>query len=238
MSTVLLFRTAAAESPAAAPPSTRALEVLRRVQDDVPGLRELKVDERLGIVTLSGIAGDLPSRREALASARGVPGVLEVLDLLVVLPRPRKDEDIEREILARLELLGPRVAGVTARVAGGIVELSGAVESLALRAEVDDRAAEVPGVRDVANTLAVDPWAELPSQRIPEDIAWALPFDSTTVTMVRQGETVILRGVLLNGEQVDRLVQAMMRQPGVARVVSELEVKNPFEKLPGFAGPR
>jgi osmotically-inducible protein OsmY len=223
--------------PTPEPPTRLAQDLQRLLRDEVPGLRDLDLDERLGIVTLSAVAPDLPTRRQAVALVQGTPGVLSVLDLVVVRTRPRPDAAIEEELLHQLELMGPRTSGVTGRVDGGVVYLTGHVRSLALRSEVDDLAAGLGGVREVDDALAVDPLAELPSQHIPDDVAWALPFDSSTVWMVRQGETVTLRGVLLSREQVDRLVQAMMRQPGVKRVVSELEVKNPFEKLPGLAPP-
>jgi osmotically-inducible protein OsmY len=223
--------------PTPAPASLLARQLERLLQAEVPALREMKLDERLGLVTLGGIVPDLPTRREAVALLQSAPGVLHVLDLLLVRTRPRPDRDIEADLLRELELIGPRASAVTARVADGVVRLSGRIDSLGLRSEIDDRAAAVPGVRDLVNELAVDPWAELPPQRLPEDVAWSLPFDSSTVRLVRQGETVILRGVLLSPEQVDRLIQAMLRQPGVSRVISELQVKNPFEKIPGLILP-
>jgi BON domain-containing protein len=227
----------ARSQPVTPVPSTLSLELTKLLADECPGLRDVKLDERLGIVTLSAVASDLPARRQAVSLLRSATRVLQVLDLVVVRTFPRPDPEIAEALLSSLEQVGPKASAVTVRVDRGVVELSGKVESLALRGQLDEMAATVPGVRDVVNLIEVDPYVELPSQKLPEDIAWALPFDSSTVTLVRQGETVILRGILLSREQVDRLVQAMLRQPGVARVVSELEVKNPFEKIQGLPSP-
>ena len=228
---------AAWSQPPTPAPSALERELTQLLADECPGLRDVKLDERLGIVTLSAIASDLPSRRQAVDLIRSAVGVLQVLDLVIVRTFPRPDPEIAETMQASLEQVGPKASAVTVRVDRGVVELSGKVESLALRGELDELAATVPGVVDIVNLIEVDPDVELPSQKLPEDVAWTLPFDSSTVTLVRQGETVILRGVLLSREQVDRLVQAMLRQPGVARVVSELEVKNPFEKIQGLPAP-
>lgn len=227
----------ASSQPETPAPSALERNLTQLLADECPGLRDVKLDERLGIVTLSAVASDLPSRRKAVDLLQSATGVLQVLDLVIVRTFPRPDPEIAETLLASLEQVGPKASAVTVRVDRGVVELSGKVESLALRGELDELAATVPGVRDIVNLLEVDPYVELPSQKLPDDIAWSLPFDSSTVTLVRQGETVILRGVLLSKEQVDRLVQAMLRQPGVARVVSELEVKNPFEKIQGLPSP-
>jgi hypothetical protein len=233
----MLAAPAGAEAPDDATPRLRsalALRLERLLASELPALRELQLDEGLGLLRVRAVAPDLPTRREAVRLLREQPGILSVTDWIVVRAAPRPDAQIEQELLHELELLGPRVSDVTARVRDGVVQLSGRVADLALRSEVDELAARVRGVRDVDNTLEVDPFAELPPLRLPEDVAWALPFDSSTVRMVRQGETVILRGKLMSHEQVERLVQAMLRQPGVARVINELQVRNPFERLPGL----
>jgi osmotically-inducible protein OsmY len=238
---VLLAASALAQpepQPTGLPGSLLAARIERMLREELPGLHRLRVTESLGLVTLSALAPSLPMRRRAVALVRETPGVLEVLDLIAARPRGREDRLIHAELLQELERLGPRVSAVSVHVEDGIVRLSGALDSLALRLEVDELAAGAAGVRDVANELRVEPLLELPAQSLPEDVAWSLPFDSSTVTMLRQGDSVTLRGKLLSQDQVERLVRAMLRLPGVQRVQSEIEVKNPFERLPGLHTPR
>jgi osmotically-inducible protein OsmY len=110
-----------------------------------------------GTLTLEGEVLDVGAKKLAVAHAGGVAGVVDVVDRLrVVAAAPMTDEEMrqhfQEEMSRQPELLG---ATVGANVRGGIVTLSGTVQSLAHRRLAGVLAWWIPGVCDVVNQLEV-----------------------------------------------------------------------------------
>ncbi len=116
-----------------------------------------------GIVYLRGIVPSYAARRAAEMDARAIPGVLDVVNELVVAPAPgRPDSQIAREvrenILSHLRL-DPDAVQVEVR--HGVVFLRGAVPSQMMRWLVEEVVRWTPGVTDVVNELWTSPGAPL-----------------------------------------------------------------------------
>jgi osmotically-inducible protein OsmY len=142
--------------------------------DGLVKLRNIDVDTRSSVVTLTGAVGTEPERRRAVSLARSTDGVREVIDKLRVdpavrtgdraetipdvRPLPRPDPWITMKIQSQY-LLDPAVKGhkidVTTRE--GVVALTGNVESEALKRQAEQIAADTEGVTRVENRLTVQP---------------------------------------------------------------------------------
>jgi osmotically-inducible protein OsmY len=110
-----------------------------------------------GIVTLSGRAGNLLARDEALDAAGGIRGVRAVIDQITVVPRKLDDAAVRAEVRAALRA-DPAVgrAKIDVEVKDGAVTLRGTAESWAERLLAARIAKGVSGVRAVADAITID----------------------------------------------------------------------------------
>jgi osmotically-inducible protein OsmY len=163
------------ESGAYAEPMVSDAWVTSKIQvkyflDGLVKLRNIDVDTRSNIVTLTGAVGTESERRRAVALARSTDGVREVIDKLRVdpavrtgdraeqipgvQPLPRPDPWVTMKIQSQY-FLDPAVKGhkidVTTRE--GVVTLTGNVESEALKRQAERIAADTEGVTRVVNRL-------------------------------------------------------------------------------------
>jgi osmotically-inducible protein OsmY len=134
-------------------------DVLRALLLD--SLVPLSVDAAVsdGIVTLTGVIGSEPERKDATYIAGCVPGVIGVLDELAYLPRPRADDEATREaVTAALACTSiAEVADLTVCTpVPGIVILSGAVQSRSDRDLAITTALSVPDVETVDDCIQVE----------------------------------------------------------------------------------
>lgn len=109
-------------------------------------------------VTLRGVVDNLKAKRAAARDARNTVGVSHVENQLQVQPRnPRSDARIEADIrgaLARDVIV--ESYDVIVDVQDGTARLYGSVNSNYEKAQADDIAARVQGVKQVENNLTVD----------------------------------------------------------------------------------
>lgn len=128
--------------------------LVQRPEVDADTIEVVTVD---GIVHLRGTVSSETVRKIAEDTARGVDGVLDVVnELLVHKPIVRSEaviaEDVRRRILATLRIEPNQVA---VRVENGVAVLQGMVTQAELRMLADEVARWTPGVLDVRNELAV-----------------------------------------------------------------------------------
>jgi osmotically-inducible protein OsmY len=133
--------------------------------DDEVRARSIDVDTRGGVVTLRGTVDSYAIRRQAVALARNTEGVREVRDELQVDTSLAEVQDATAAIddawiatkIQSKYFLDPDVKGRTIDVsaAGGVVTLTGSVESDAQRKTAEQIAGETDGVRGVRNELQV-----------------------------------------------------------------------------------
>lgn len=148
----------------------------------------------------------------------------------------RDDTQLRDDVIAELDF-EPRVEprDIAVRVKDGVVTLTGAVPSYAMRQAAGEAAHTVYGVRAVANEITV----QLPqyAARTDEDIARAaaqaldwntdIPRDKLDVT-VSQGR-VTLSGELAWDFQRQAAVAAVRRLTGVKDVINRITVQSPVQ---------
>ena len=131
-----------------------------------------------GIVTLTGVVGNLAEKQYALMEPQKIYGVLGVIEKLHIEPQVRNDADIRDDVRMRLagsSSIQIRILGVD--VENGEVTLTGEVRSAAQREEARLLAAEVRGVRAVHNKLVVSNPRCRPDSEIQQDILDSLHRD-------------------------------------------------------------
>jgi osmotically-inducible protein OsmY len=117
----------------------------------------IQVSVETGVVTLAGIVTSYTQKLAANAAAWTTPGVVEVMNHLVVQPaEPRGDAEVTVDVRRRLDL-DPRInaALIQVRVVHGDVYLEGSVPVYYQLDEAANDAWSVPGVVNVTNELTV-----------------------------------------------------------------------------------
>jgi len=112
---------------------------------------------REGVVHLGGQLTSYLAKWHAEEAARNVPGVVDVVSDIVVVPlSPPTDSEVASAVLVVLAR-HPRVElpRISVDVVEGVVHLRGTVSSRARRWLVEELARSAAGVRDVVNELAV-----------------------------------------------------------------------------------
>jgi len=122
---------------------------------------DIQVSVRDGVARLTGITLRYADAREARRIARHEARAVENLVRVVPeTPRPDRDvrQDVEKRVL-RWERYGPFDA-VAVEVQDGVVDLHGWVDAPVKKGEVEDRIADVDGVRDVHNDLRLQGFSQ------------------------------------------------------------------------------
>ncbi len=119
-------------------------------------LQNLVIDVAGGVVTITGSVDDNRRKREILAIAREVPGVVDVVDRLIASKADgRSDSEIRTDVVAVITR-DSRIGDATrigVSVLGGGAILEGTVDSDADRRAAEEDAWFVSGVRVVDNRL-------------------------------------------------------------------------------------
>lgn len=207
--------------------------------------REIHVEVRDGVVSLSGESPSIAAKHLAVAVAEGVRGATEVQDDIdVVITAKRHDADIEREVRACLKShVFVDDALVRASASNGTVRLAGIVGSATEKARATE-VAWVAGVTRVdATALRVDPaasrdalrgdkYADRGPEEIRAAIVIALARDPRVrlndVTLSVSDRTVTLRGAVASVKAKRAAEQIAHDTVGVVAVVNLLEVRPAF----------
>ncbi len=211
-------------------------EILSDVQDALTwdvrvNAASIDVDVVGGVVTLSGTVDTYTQKLDASQIASRIKGVADVINNLVVRPTIiRSDQEIQDDIYAALrrDVLVDEI-NIMARVANGIVVLSGSVPTMAEKNAAESDAWLTPGVTDVINNIVVTPAVERMDQDIQEDVVASLARD-TRIDMrnINIGVTdaiVYLRGTVSDYTQKWIASDIAWWTPGVRDVINELIVK-------------
>ena len=128
-------------------------------QDDHIDATGISVNVAAGVVTLQGTVSSEAAESEAVRVARGVSGVVDVVDnLRISAAGARTDAEIAASVLADLiQHAHVNPARVTVDVHGGTVHLRGAVRTLDEKQLASEVAWWTAGVRNVVDELRVEP---------------------------------------------------------------------------------
>ena len=206
--TVDLQQSSDAESESAT--DARVVRVVIRELDSDPILarEHIRVSVDLGVVGLEGSVGTRLAKDRAVEVARIVKGVRAILDRIAVTPRERPHGELELVVTAVLAN-DPVTAHqrIAVRAPGGIVHLSGDVDSMGARGIAERDALAVPGVVDVKDDLAVRPQRRSDDRlaaavsRILEDDPW---LDASRVRVSAHRGIVTLSGGVASAAELAR----------------------------------
>lgn len=163
-----------------------------------------------GVVTLSGVVDNLLAKERSQKIAETVKGVRSVVNLITVMPDPkRSDEEIKNDIVAHLlEDPTSNAYEIKVGVKNGIVSLGGTVDSYQEGVLAGQIAKGVNGVVDLRNNISFIPKENRPDQEIKAEIINRLKWDvwvnqDAFKVKVKDGK-VFLSGTARSIEEMNR----------------------------------
>ncbi|HNY64241.1 MAG TPA: BON domain-containing protein [Deltaproteobacteria bacterium] len=164
---------------------------------------DINVEVEEDKVVLTGSVPSYADRWEAEVDAFSIPGVKAVDNRIEVRPMispAPSDRDLATRVANVLDW-NPIIdaTGISVSVTGGVVTLSGRVDSFWQKKRARRIAANVSGVVDVVDDLRVVPLEEIPDEDIRNDILSALErsyIDASDVEVFVDGCVVILKGTV------------------------------------------
>lgn len=192
---------------------------------------DVLVEVNGGIVTLSGTVRTYSEKTVAVEDSWKIKGVRRVIDKITVSPEIRRsDADIATDVF-RLIRDDNRLDAtkVAVRVAGGVVELSGAVATLAEKEAAEEDAWFTPGVFDVENHIEVSPLKVRSDAEIRDDVCTTIArdtriTDSTGIDVIVTGGQVLLQGQVQTPQERRAAEEDARFTAGVTSVRNEIEV--------------
>lgn len=207
---------------------TRAIEKRLLVNDEVSShLIDVNTDK--SVVKLSGFADNLLARERAVEIAQSTKGVISVINNIKVRPISRSDEVIRRDVLEALENdQATELFDVDVKVDGGVVALSGNVDSYAEKELCAEVVKSIKGIRDIKNNIEVSLDEKRSDYEIETEIEGRLEsdvrIDSRLIEVEVQNGVVTLKGTV--GSAVEKQQAEMdARISGVKSVENGLEVQ-------------
>ena len=186
--------------------------------------RNIVVSAERGAVTLAGAVASVREKHEAWNAARRVYGVTSVSSQLSVATLPESrcaDADVRADVLQALALDSTIPASVDAKADDGLVTLTGTVAFHHQRAEAEFICANVCGVLEINNEIALESWPG--SESIQREVNAALrrsarlAIDDLSVD-ARSDGTVILAGTVTSCPEHDEAITVAWSAPGVTDV--------------------
>lgn len=166
-----------------------------------PGIDEQDIDVKVtnGIAELTGSVDDMLSKRRAFLLAETVRGVRSVSDRVKVEVKERPDAEIQRDVKHALLMNAATDSfEIEPRSEGGVVTLTGRVQSFQERQLAERMAEGVRGVREVKNAITIDFGRPRVDAEIARDIEsafrWDRLLDAGEIRVEVKGGKAILSG--------------------------------------------
>jgi osmotically-inducible protein OsmY len=183
-----------------------------------------------GVVTLTGFIDSYTGKLAAERAVKHLRGVRAVANDLVVRPMAgRTDPDIAHDAAHVLKLTPALSDTVQATVHNGRVTLTGTVEWLLQKSQVEDAIHRVPGVVGVFNHLSVrpKPVGRDVHRRIVKALHCNADLDAQHISVSMANEVVTLTGTVGSWMQRDAAERAAAAAPGISRVDNQIVVVPP-----------
>ena len=201
------------------------------------------VAARHGAVTLTGYIDTYAGKLAAERAAKRVKGVRAVAnDMEVRLRLERTDTDIADDAARILELHGGGSEGVQVAVHHAHVTITGIVDWLFQKQDLEATIRHVRGVRGISNRISVaprPPYADV-RNRIALAMAREADLDARQIRVAVSGHTVTLTGKVPTWRQRDLAEHAAAIAPGIRQIDNRLEVEpvEPDEPTPSVRSAR
>ena len=163
--------------------------------------RLIDITSDSGVVTLSGLVGDLLEHERAIEMAASILGVTSVIDRLRINPVYRIDRDIRKDVMAALAA-DPisSLYHIDVAVKDAMATLTGAVPSLEEREFVGLVAGRVKGLRKVDNRVEVklvrEPSGAGAADEIMEVMRWDPYLDAGLISVSVKSGVATLKGTV------------------------------------------
>ncbi len=155
----------------------------------------IQVSATGGIVTLSGVVGNLLAQERAVEHAESIKGVRAVVHRLKVLTVSRPDEELMKNVQEALRVdSATESLNVNVSARDGQITISGSVQSWAEKELATDAAKSVKGVSSIRNLLMIEPQAGREDREIEADIKRR--FQSDVWLMGRALDVGVVNGVV------------------------------------------
>ena len=192
--------------------------------------RAIAVTAQDGVVTLRGTVGSFRERREAAGAVKRVYGTKRVeneLEVRLLNGDRRDDADLRGDVLQALMLDALVPSSVDAKVADGVVTLTGTTSYQFVRDEAEFVAGNVPGVvwiDDVIELTPPAPSAGDVQHSIKKAMKRDAKLDAEGIRVESHNGTVQLSGNVRSWAEHDAAVNAAWAAPGVSDVDDRLFV--------------
>jgi osmotically-inducible protein OsmY len=192
---------------------------------------ELDIEVVNGNVTLRGLVRSPYERRFAIEDTGDVVGVGRVEDLLAVWPELREDRAVRDNIQFEMGLdsvLNGQDLGIG--VAGGIVTLTGKVDSVYEKVHAEEVASRVRGVRDVVNAIQVTGAPMFPDAAIRDAVKRRLEANTLTgsaadrISVKVENGRVTIAGAVDTWAQFREAARVAFRTRGVSSLDNQLNL--------------
>lgn len=195
----------------------------------------IDISTKDGVVLLSGHVDTLLQLRFAGAIASKIGGVVRVANELTVVAAAREDRAVAADVEHRLKTSsGGQIRELNVNCEGGMVTLTGEVESPGYRSEADLMASEVFGVRGVKNALTIRASNHRSDGEISKELTNTFFRDVyltglDTAVKCENGH-VVLTGVVGNAYLRTRAGQLARNTTGVVDVLNEMTINQLVER--------
>lgn len=187
-----------------------------------------------GKVDLEGSVPSYYDKNAVGSSILDVQGVVEISNHLQIEPSDHTESPEDDEILNRVRQTLSWDTNIDSTqidisVNGGIVILEGTVDQVWKKYRAEDEVAEISGVVDIENELAVVPLEDVEDEQIAEDLMSSLErntfVEANRIDITVQDKMVTLGGSVSEQRAISEAGEVARKTSGVKQVQNNMKIK-------------
>lgn len=208
-----------------------AVEAALKQDVRLPGGESLVVTVNHGQITLSGTVESFTQRIAAGDVAQHIAGATLLNNQVQVQPAtPIADDELQRTIQSGLAANATtHDAKLTVTVQGGVATLGGTANSLLMKRVAEDMASSVVGVRDIKDTITVEPSVNRTDAEITAELQRSIADDpllrDQDIRVRVTGGKIILTGTVRDLTSQELAKEFAAYTPGARDLDNQLQVQ-------------